>query len=205
MARSESLAMTDFLSEEFSKALLKRLRRHEGSEEEQGQLPSGREKDLVERALYFIRVYSAKSYLLDSATEDQLRKIAAAQKYLVDIFLKAVTEGDVGAIKKIAAKLARIEQHAVKRDFGGKRKLPPWEFLVGAAVITFLKKNTVPTKKQVEERTIKMRDDHAKRLGLVVESQRDAESANFRRIYRALGLSGLPEAPTHPVVDKRKT
>jgi hypothetical protein len=94
---------------------------------------------------------------------------------------------------------------SVKRDFVEKRKLPPWEFLVGAAVVTFLEKKTVPTKKQVEERTIKMRDDDARQLGLAVESQRDAESANFRRIYRALRLSDLPEAPTHPVVDKRKT
>jgi hypothetical protein len=197
--------MTDFLSEEFRKALRKRLRRYEGLEDEQGQLPSNREKDLLERALYFIRIYSAKSYLLDLATEEQLSKIADAQKYLIDIFLKAVKEGDVSAIKTIAAKLDRIEQHAVKRDFGEKRKLPPWEFLVGAAVVTFLEENTVPTKKQVKERVIEMRDGYAKQLGLIVESQRDAESANFRRIYLALGLSGLPEAPTHPVVDKRKT
>jgi hypothetical protein len=203
MAKSELVAMTDFLSEEFSKALIKRLRRYEGLEEERSQLPAGSEKDLLGRYLHFVRVYSAKPYLRDSATKDQTRKIDAAQKYLIDIFLKAVKEGDVSAIKTIAAKLDRIEQHAVKRDFGEKRKLPPWEFLVGAAVVTFLKEKIVPTKKQVKERTIKMRDDYAKQLGLSVDSRRDIASANLRRIYRSLELGDLPEAPTRPVVDKR--
>jgi hypothetical protein len=124
-------------------------------------------------------------------------------------FLNAAIRGDIERLQGLVD-LCRLHKERALDHPENKRYPIPWHYFVGLAACMDLTKGTVPTKKDVKEAAIRHRAsvDAVKKYGErtilldpeieKLKEQVSKSPPNWSRIFRDLGLSELPSAPTHP-------
>lgn len=147
-----------------------------------------------------------------------------AEAFVASEYVNAVKAGNISRLKELV-KFSKIAEKAIRIDEDYIAQPVPWHFYFGMGAFQFLKNGIVPNKKQVKEAAItcrvgdeiravveraianngKRREQGIDLNGIfkekieLLQSLFDANppKVNTTRIYRELGLSGLPSAPRH--------
>jgi hypothetical protein len=149
-----------------------------------------------------------------------------AEAFVASECVNAVKSGNISRLNElvkytqIAEKAIRIDEHFIAQPV-------PWHFYFGMGALQYLLKGKVPLKREVKEAAIQLRVVHeiraAQEQTIRAKGGKRAEQGidwnemfqkklvlrrspfesnrpkvNTTRIYRELGLSGLPPAPRHP-------
>lgn len=125
-------------------------------------------------------------------------------------FVSAAVQGNIERLQELVD-LCELHKSRRIEPPDTKRYPIPWHYYIGMAACMFLVKGMVPTIKEVTEAGIQHRvvDETVNKYGrkgpivLDPELKRMTEELkrsepNWTRIFRDLGLSNLPSAPTRP-------
>jgi hypothetical protein len=119
--------------------------------------------------------------------------------------LRAVGKGETAAIAHLAELLKLYEMQGERRDPKARKGDPVrWHFFMGICAVHFLTRGVVPTKKAVKEAAFKERavweleaGASPEKIACRISELREHAPTHWARIFKELGLSSLPSAPTH--------
>jgi hypothetical protein len=123
------------------------------------------------------------------------------QRLAAQLF-QAIGTFDPSILLRIADLMKLNERARAKYDFllRAKDVVLPWHYYAGKAALSFLTDSTVPTKEDIKELAIKLRDQAslparagAKALQEKMVEVRKNMSKQWRRIFRELALADLPQ------------
>jgi hypothetical protein len=78
----------------------------------------------------------------------------ADEKLLAQVFVDAVKRGDISRLKDLASMCKLYEDKMISPPKERRSDVKSWYYYAGMAALRFLRKEVVPTKKQVKEQTL---------------------------------------------------
>src|SRR5262249_14053753 len=125
-------------------------------------------------------------------------------RLLSQTYLRAVRFGDLEMLSRLRKLSELYEKRFVRSRYtGGKRAPLPWHYFAGIAALKFLTRGSIPTKRMVRQVAFLERARYelpagssSEELELKMREVRNQAPKRWARIWKDLGLSGLPSAPT---------
>jgi hypothetical protein len=132
------------------------------------------------------------------------------ERILGEEFVDAVKRGDLKRLSSLQDLCALYEKKALQAPPKGDSR--SWHYYTGLAALHFLRRGVLPYKRDVRERALVesvLAEFYVgapiERWSVAIEEKRKEMKGTFPkkwpRIFKDLGLDGLPSAPTHPATD----
>jgi len=168
---------------------------------------SSEDEDTKRKSILIQGAYSTMRELLKNSTDPD------DEQALAQFVVNAVRQGNIAELKDFVRKCKLYETKTIATPRERQKDAKSWRYYAGTAALRFLSKGVVPTKKEVREQAVMERAVHESlRAAIEIQSstwekdfdqklefaRRESPSQReWTRIFKDLGLSELPTAPTH--------